>query len=221
LLYIHDVHAIIGEREYEYEDTIRDEYSAAIADDDTRLLWYLTSPHGAGDAYHSVTMTVARDGEAWSRLAERQRHGDLADLITRLESMRYGLISSLLVPTKWSPLGDIEPTAVPSGVDRELALFRQDTFTGAAIHERLESAWPATTTSNDVLTCVAGFRPALDPTGSTVVVMYRVAPQEQLQPVFNHDSGWTDWPGSLVPELPEGVEISSRYLRTVPWTPMP
>ena len=58
MLFVHDVHAVMGERELEFEDALRDAYAATVADDDTRLLWYFNSTHGAGEAYKVVTITA-------------------------------------------------------------------------------------------------------------------------------------------------------------------
>ena len=42
MLFVHDVHAVMGERELDFEDSVRAEYAPAVgADDDSRLLWYL------------------------------------------------------------------------------------------------------------------------------------------------------------------------------------
>ena len=50
MLFLRDEFAAMGEREIDLDDAIRDVYAPAIADDDARLLWYLYSTHGAGDA---------------------------------------------------------------------------------------------------------------------------------------------------------------------------
>ena len=90
MLFVHDVHAVMGERELEFEDSVRGEYAPLVAtDDDSRLLWYLNSTHGAGEAYKVVTLTAVRDGAAWERLVERLRRGDLSAWNSRAEAMRY------------------------------------------------------------------------------------------------------------------------------------
>ena len=51
MLFLHDVHAAIGEHEIELDEAVRDVYAPTIADDDARLAWYLYATHGAGDGY--------------------------------------------------------------------------------------------------------------------------------------------------------------------------
>jgi hypothetical protein len=215
VLLVHDVHALIGEREFDFEDAVRDTYVSAVADEDTRFLWYLSSTHGSGDAYFVVTVTAVRDGAAWERLVQRLRYGDLADWSTKVEAMRYGSTSSLLVPTEWSPLS-LDLAAIPvEPSDRPVALLREDTLDGADVDAAV-AAPRIEPGADDVLTCVAAFRPALA-TGGMVRVLYHVADPDRFTPVFGADTGWRDWPGSLTPTLPDGVQRSSRFLRTPPW----
>jgi hypothetical protein len=219
VLFVHDVHSVIGEREFEFEDAVRDGYASAIADDDTRLLWYLYATHGAGDAYHTVIVTAVRDGAAWERLVQRLRYGDLSEWATQVDAMTYASYSSLLVSTDWSPLSDLDLDAIPAGpADTDVVAFREDTLEGPAIDTALAPGH-VEGGSDDILSCVAAFRPALL-AGGMARVLYRVAPPERWAPAFGADTGWADWSGSLTPTLPDGVHASSRYLRNVSWSPM-
>jgi hypothetical protein len=217
LLFVHDVHAVMGERELEFEDALRDEYAAAVADDDARLLWYLNSTHGAGEAYKVVTFTAVRDGSVWERLVERLRRGDLSAWAGRAEAMRYGLTSSLLVAAPWSPLADLELDSVPiEPQNHALGVYREDTLHGPGVDA---VKGPGDQSDDDaVMTCVAAFRPALDATGA-LRILYRLADQQGWSAAFGTDAGWEDWPGSLTPTLPDGVRGSSRILRTSSWSP--
>jgi len=219
VLFVHDVHAVIGERELEFEDSVRAEYAPAVgADDDTRLLWYLNSTHGAGEAYKVVTITAVRDGAAWERLVERLRRGDLSAWNSRAEAMRYGLQSSLLVGLPSSPLLDVELASVPTAPEEHaLAVYREDTLDGPGLDEPLGA--PSAPGADAVLTAVATFRPAVD-AGPRRVVLYRVAEPDRWKPAFGTDAGWADWSGSLTPTLPPGVSGSSRILRTSSWSPL-
>ena len=137
MLFVHDVHAVMGERELEFEDSVRGEYAPLVAtDDDSRLLWYLNSTHGAGEAYKVVTLTAVRDGAAWERLVERLRRGDLSAWNSRAEAMRYGLQSTLLVALPSSPLVDVELATVPTEPQNHgLAVYREDTLDGTGFHD--------------------------------------------------------------------------------------
>jgi hypothetical protein len=219
VLFIHDVHALIGEREFDFEDAVRDGYVSAVADDDTRFLFYGSSTHGSGDAYFIVTVTAVRDGAAWDRLVQRLRYGDLADWATKVEGMRYGSTSTLLAATDWSPL-TLDLAAIPAEPSEQpVTLLREDTLEGAGVDAALSSP-SLQAGDDDVLTCIAGFRRALAP-GGMVRVLYRVAAADRFTPVFGADTGWRDWPGSLTPTLPDDVQRSSRFLRTPPWGVLP
>ena len=217
MLFLHDVHAAIGEREIDLDDAVRDVYAPAVADDDTRLLWYLYATHGAGDGYYVVTITALRDGAAWERLSRRLRYGDLADWCVGVDALTYSSHSTLLVSTDWSPLADLDLDSVPTQpVERDVRVFREDTLEGVGIDAALSPPQPA---DGDVLTCVAGFRPLFAPEG-TVRVLYRGAGPDALEAAFADDAGWGDWSGSLTPTLPDGVHGSTRMLRNVPWSPL-
>jgi hypothetical protein len=220
VLFVHDVHAVMGERELEFEDSVRAEYApVAGADADTRLLWYLNSTHGAGEAYKVVTITAVRDGAAWERLVERLRRGDLSAWASRAEAMRYGLTSTLLVALPSSPLGDVDLESVPAEPqEHAVAVYREDTLDGPGLDAALD-AEPRPVDDDAVLTAAAAFRPAVDP-ASRRLVLYRVAEPERWTPAFGHDGGWDDWPGSWTPALPPEVSGSSRILRTSSWSPL-
>jgi hypothetical protein len=218
VLFVHDVHAVMGERELDFEDSVRSEYAATVADGDTRLLWYLNSTHGAGEAYKVVTITAVRDGAAWERLVERLRRGDLSAWAGRAEAVRYGLTSTLLAALRSSPLAALDLDAVPAEPqDHALAVFREDTLDGPGLDEALDI--DATPGADAVLTPVGAFRPAVDPTPRRQV-LYRVAEPDRWTPAFGLDAGWDDWPGSLTPTLPPAVSGSSRILRTSSWSPL-
>jgi hypothetical protein len=223
VLFVHDVHAVMGERELEFEDSVRTEYAPAVAaDDDTRLLWYLNSTHGAGEAYKVVTITAIRDGAAWERHVERLRRGALSAWSGRADAMRYGLVSTLLVGSASSPLAELDLASVATEPqEHPLAVYREDTLAGAGLDAVLDAADPSLGDTDDaVLTPVGTFRPAVDPSPRRVV-LYRVAEPDRWTPVFGLDAGWDDWPGSLTPTLPPAVSGSSRMLRTSSWSPLP
>jgi len=218
VLFLHDVHTVIGEHEFEFEDAVHDEYAPAVAEDGARLLWYLHATHGAGEAYKIVTITAIRDGAAWERLASRLRGGDLAAWRAKVDRMRYGSTSSLCVQTPWSPLGllDLDDIPVTADPEHDVTVLREDTLHGpgtAAI------ATPTEAGTDDILRCAAAFTPLFDD-GDTLTVLYRLAPRERWTAAFGSDSEWDDWSGSLTPTGPEGTRTSSRMLRTTPWSPL-
>ena len=72
VLFVHEVHKVVGKRAAEFEDAYRSGWMPELAQgSDARLLWYFDLAHGSGLAYRAVTVTAVRDGAAWARLAER------------------------------------------------------------------------------------------------------------------------------------------------------
>jgi len=220
MLFLHDVHAAIGEHEIDLDEAVRDVYAPSIADDDARLAWYLYATHGAGDGYFVTVITALRDGAAWERLSRRLRYGDLADWLLDVDRLTYSSESTLLVATDWSPAADLDFDSLPVGaVDQDVRVFREDTLAGPEIEGAIAVPKGA---DGDVLECVAGFRPFFAPTNEApeVTVLYRVASADALESAYAADAGWGDWAGSLTPTLPDGVHGSTRMLRNVPWSPL-
>ena len=220
MLFLHDVHAAIGEHEIDLDEAVRDVYAPTVADDDARLAWYLYSTHGAGDAYIVNVYTALRDGAAWERLSRRLRYGDLADWLLQIDRITYWSESTLLVSTEWSPTAAFDLDALPAGpVEHDVRVFREDALTGPGIEAAIAEPKAA---DDDVLECIAGFRPFFAPAGEAdeVTVLYRVASAHALEGAFATDTGWNDWAGSLTPTLPDGVQGSTRMLRNVPWSPL-
>lgn len=220
MLFLHDVHAAIGEHEIELDEAVRDVYAATIADDDARLAWYLYSTHGAGDAYIVNAFTAIRDGAAWERLSRRLRYGDLADWHLQVDRITYWSQSTLLVATDWSPTNRLDFDMLPVGaVEHDVRVFREDTLTGPGIEAALAAPKAE---SDDVLACIGGFRAFFAPAGEAqeVTVLYRVTSADALEGAFATDTGWNDWAGSLTRTLPDGVHCATRMLRNVPWSPL-
>jgi hypothetical protein len=220
MLFVHDSYVVIGEREFDFEDAVREGYAAAVADDNTRLLWYLHSVHGSAEGYLVVMLTAVRDGAAWERLAQRLRYGDLASYALRIGAMRYRANSVLLVRADWADLPGLDLAAVPvADVDHPTALFREDILEGRGINSVLAEAVSRPAQADDVLTFEAAFQPALD-SDTAARIMYRIPDNERFTAAWRTVGGWGDWSGSLTPDLPNGVRGESRYLRSARWSPM-
>jgi hypothetical protein len=217
MLFVHDVHAVIGENEFDFENLVRAEYAAKIDDHDTRFMWYLYATHGAGDAYHVVTVTGLRDGTAWERLVDRLRYGNLSRYSIELDRMTYSSQSSLLASTEWSPLAAHGLEDLPDITDAgEIRAFREDTLIGTRIELEVDGQIP-NESHGETLTCLAGFRSVLAP-DQMIKILYRIAPQSELEPIYGKYMGWQDWSGSLTPTLPDGVRSSGRMLRNISWS---
>ena len=220
MLYLQDSFVVIGERQFDFEDAVRDVYAPTIADVDTRLLTYHHAVHGSAEGYYVALLTAVRDGAALDRLAARLRHGDLATYSTQLATMSYWRHSSLLVSAEWSGGPEPDLAAIPvTGADHPTALFREDAFKGRGINAALAAGFGARS-GDHVLTFEAAYRPALA-ADTAARVLYRINDVDAFTDAWRTDTGWTDWTGSLNPRLPENVRVTGRYLRSAPWSPVP
>ncbi len=129
MLFLHEVHEVVGEREEAFERTFRDEFLPDLArGDDARLLYFLHHTHGSGPSYNVVTVTAIRDGAAWERLARRIDGGDLADWAQRVDDLRHDVTAKILLPLPWSPLAPFDLADVPvDGALHDSTLFMEDT----------------------------------------------------------------------------------------------
>ena len=104
VLFVHEVHKVVGKTADRFEDAYRDEWMPALGSgSDARLLWYFDLAHGSGLAYRAVTVTAVADGAAWARLAERVAGGDLQPWARRLDSVQHESQARIMAPLEWSP----------------------------------------------------------------------------------------------------------------------
>jgi hypothetical protein len=129
MLFLHEVHEVVGARELDFEAAFRDRFLPALAaGDDARLVYFLHHAHGTGPSYRVVTVTAVRDGAAWERLSRRVLDGDLAAWARDVDAMRHDVRAKILVPLPWSPLQDVDLAAVPATPqEHEPTLFMEDT----------------------------------------------------------------------------------------------
>jgi hypothetical protein len=129
VLFVHEVHKVVGTLADRFEDAYRGGWMPMLAKgSDARLLWYLDLAHGSGLAYRVVTVTAVRDGASWSRLAERLAGGDLQSWARHLDGLQHESQSRIMTPLEWSP--SIGPLSdVPTDpVDHEPAMYMEDTM---------------------------------------------------------------------------------------------
>jgi hypothetical protein len=140
MLFVHEVHRVVGAREEAFESAYRDGWLPQLAKtDDARLLYFLHHAHGSGRAYVAVTITALRDGDAYERLVERVQTGDLREWAAEVDRARHEVAGKLLVQVPWSPLQGFDLASVPTdGGDHELSLFMEDT---AWPHEAMLDAY--------------------------------------------------------------------------------
>src|SRR5438067_8213357 len=128
-LFVHETHHVRGLDADDFDAAYRDGWMPALAaGDDARLLWYCHHAHGSGPAYHVVTVTAVRDGQAWERLARRLLDGDLAAWAARVDTLRHGLAAKVVVPAPWSPLQEVDLASVPvTAGTHDLSIYMEAT----------------------------------------------------------------------------------------------
>jgi hypothetical protein len=228
-LFVHETHHVRGKSEEDFEAAYRDQWMPALAADaDARLLWYCHHAHGSGPAYHVVTITAVRDGAAWERLAHRVQEGDLAKWAAGVDEMRHGLESKVMVPVPWSPMQEVDLTAVPAEPqEHDLSLYMEDT--GWPHHNRLDAyvdlagrAYAPLLKHSTLLRMEGSFRPAfgthrraemvlmqkvLDYGGLAALLTSDVKPEHRKAGTWMHDA------------LDVRDKWESRLLRTTSWSP--
>lgn len=128
MLFLHEVHRVVGAREEDFEAAFRDGWMPTLAEGgDARLLYFLHHAHGTGRAYNVVTLTAVRDGAAWEDLARRLQSGDLHDWARDVDRLRHSVRGKILLAVPWSPLDEVDLDAVPTSGHHELTLFMEDT----------------------------------------------------------------------------------------------
>ena len=129
MLFVHEVHRVVGRKEDEFEAAFREGLMPTLAkDDDARLLWYMNHAHGSGVSYQVVTITGVRDGAAWERLARRLQQGDLQDWAREVDTYRHDVTAKTMLPVYWSAIQEVDFADVPTdGTEHELSLFMEDT----------------------------------------------------------------------------------------------
>lgn len=129
MLFLHEVHEVRGAQEEEFESAYRDTWMPVLAEgNEGRLLWYCNHAHGSGPAYNIVTITAVRNGTSWEALAKRVQHGDLRAWARRLDELRHGVDSKILLPVSWSPMQEVDLALVPvDGSSHELSIYMEDT----------------------------------------------------------------------------------------------
>src|SRR5436190_4041190 len=233
MLLLHELHTVAGRDEDPFEESFREGWMPTLAEtEDARLLYYLKLAHGTGRAYHHVTITALRDGNAYERLAQRVQSGDLRAWAADVDRCRHEVSGKLLLPVDWSPMKEIDFANVPvDGHEHESALYMEDS---AWPHEaRLDTYLEAARThyapsleqhtERSLLTLLAVFQAALGaPRRREVVLWQRVDHPDRLPALFTrelppHVKGPGTW-------MHDALEVrddwESRLLRSASWSPL-
>jgi len=234
MLFLHEVHEVIGVREAEFEEAFRDHWMPALADgNDARLLYFLHHAHGTGASYNVVTLTALQDGAAWDRLRQRVQNGDLRAWAESVDGLRHDSTAKMLSPLPWSPLQEIDLETLPTdGRLHEPTLFMEDTVwpfegkleqyvaaSGSLYAAEMEQRRRQ---GRALLEVQASFRTAFGSHKRREVVLWqKVMRPEGLVPLFTRELPVElKQPGSWMLEaLSLRDRWQSRLLRTAPWSP--
>jgi hypothetical protein len=233
VLFVHEVHKVVGKRAEEFEDAYRTEWLPLLAKgDDARLLWYFDLAHGSGLSYRAVTVTAVADGAAWAGLADRVARGDLRSWARRLDALQHESRGRVMTMLGWSPsIGSLEeiPT-VPT--EHEPTMYMEDTmwtFPGK-LHDYIEAAgaiYQPTIHADDsrVRLKIALALQTVPGAGHTpeVTLLQRISSLDPLVHLLTHDlpEEFTQ-PGSWMRDALElRDQWQSRLLRSAPWSPLP
>jgi hypothetical protein len=235
LLFLHEIHEVVGAREEEFEASFRRTWLPALArDGDARLLYFLHHAHGSGPSYQVVTITAIRDGSAWERLAERVSGGDLAGWAQDLDRLRHDVSAKLLVPLPWSPLREVDLAAVPvADEEHDPTLFMEDTVwpfesqleeyvRKSGSHYAAEMA-RAGAAGRSLLRVEAGFRPAFGSHRRREVVLWQkvIEPRGLLALLAHEVPAEYKRPGTWMHDALELRDRwESRLLRSARWSPL-
>jgi hypothetical protein len=233
VLFVHEVHKVVGKRAAEFEDAYRTEWLPILAKgDDARLLWYFDLAHGSGLAYRAVTVTAVADGSAWARLADRLAHGDLRSWARRLDGLQHESRGRVMASLGWSPsIGSLRDVPTEPG-DREPTMYMEDTmwtFPGK-LHDYIEAAgsvYQPTIHGDDsrVKLKIALALQTMPGAGRSpeVTLLQRISSLAPLIHLLTNDlpEEFTK-PGSWMHDaLGLRDQWQSRLLRSAPWSPLP
>ena len=236
MLVVHETHRVAGREAEAFSDLLRDGWREA-GDDGVRLLWSLEQAHGTGPSYTFVSMVGVRSADDLVRHDERVRGGDLQDWWTELDALRYDSVAKVLVPTAFSPLGDLDLSGVPAPGDEvhgpQLPLFMEDTawphpgrlgtYLERAGTLYVQTLARAAEHGVDILELVAAFTPLVGAGPQREVVLWqRVGRPELLLPLLSREvPAEHRGPGTWMHDALEVRDRwESRLLRVAPWSPL-
>lgn len=143
MLILHEVHTVRPGAEADFEACYRDGWMPTIGKrDDARLLWYFNHAAASSRAHSVVTYTALRDAAALAALNSSIERGDLRDWITEADTLRTDSVGTILVPTEFSELKDVDFATVPAdpAARRDPVLFCEDTVWPPVLDDYIEMA---------------------------------------------------------------------------------
>jgi hypothetical protein len=233
MLFLHEVHRVVGRKEDEFEAAYRDHWMPTMAKSDYgRLLWYTNHAHGSGVSYNVVTVTVLTDGRAWEDLARRVQKGDLQSWMRELDTLRHDVVGKVLIPLPWSPGQDFELDTIPvDGRRHDLTLYMEDTMWPYAgkLQDYIDACGSVYSKSlgagrsEPFITIELALQPAFGThVRSEVMLMQKIHDLDRLQWLLTNDiPPEIRGPGTWMDEaLSVRDQWESKLLRTAAWSPL-
>src|SRR5437016_1530497 len=107
MIYVHEVHEVLGGKMEEFGDAVCREWRPLVEDGDrARLLWFWQLTHGTGASYQAVSITAVRDWATWGELVGDPR---LRVWRQRGWALRREVTAKVLLPVACSPRASRPP----------------------------------------------------------------------------------------------------------------
>jgi hypothetical protein len=227
MIFLHEVHEIVGGKMDEFGDAVRTTWRPLIEErGDARLLWFWHLTHGTGASYQAVSVTAVRDWQTWGALASRsQTDPSFRDWHRRAGTLRREVTAKLLLPVAWSPLQEVDLAAPASEPEAAPAMYLHDTgwpFPGK-LEEYVEALgsifYPQTRRSGMI--SVAACWTVAPGTGrhDEVVLLQRIDDWEQFSRLLTRGEQGAQRGGWMEEGLRYRDRWESKLLRSAGWSP--
>jgi len=228
MLFLHEVHDIVGGKMDEFGAAVRDEWRPLVEEHhEARLLWFWHLTHGTGPSYQAVSITAVRDWQTWGKLADRSATDPrVVAWRRRVWTLRREVTAKLLMPVAWSPLQEVDLADAAGGSEAEApAMYLHDTgwpFTGK-LDEYVAALgsvfYPQTQRSRMI--SVAACWTVAPGTGRhhEVVLLQRIEDWEQFSRLLTRGEQGAQRGGWMEEGLRYRDRWESKLLRCARWSP--
>ena len=228
MLFLHEVHDVVGGKMDEFGAAVRDEWRPLVEEHrEARLLWFWHLTHGTGPSYQAVSITAVRDWQTWGKLVDRSATDPrFVAWRQRVWTLRREVTAKLLSPVAWSPLQEVDLSDAARGSETEApAMYLHDTgwpFTGK-LDEYVAALgsvfYPQTQRSRMI--SVAACWTVAPGTGRhhEVVLLQRIEDWEQFSRLLTRGEQGAQRGGWMEEGLRYRDRWESKLLRCARWSP--
>jgi hypothetical protein len=224
MIYLHEVHEVLGGKMNEFADAVRTRWRPLLEENGhARMLWYWELTHGTGPSYQAVSITALRDWAAWGALVGDRR---VREWQHDACALRREVIGRILLPVAWSPLAPADLTAAPTNAEVDQpSLYLHDT--GWPFSGRLDEYvaalgsvfYPLTLRAKMI--SVAACWTVAPGTGRhhEVVLLQKIEDWEQFSRLLTRGEQGAQRGGWMVEGLKFRDRWESKLLRCTRWSP--